>query len=207
MNNIKSSEDAPRDSDVAHPAMSSSREFDAMLRDGTRVHVRSIHPEDIELERRFIESMSPASRRFRFMVTMNAPSAALLEQLTVINPATDAAYIALLETGDETQEIGVARFSAQADGDDCEFAVTVADEWQHKGLGTLLMECLIEVAKARGIKQMHSSDSVDNNLMRKFAEHLHFEHERDPDDAKLIRYSVLLDTNGDDGKPKSAPAM
>ncbi len=174
-------------------ALTSEHGGDVMLRDGTRVHVRPIHPEDIELERRFIESLSPTSRRFRFLGTINSPSAALLKQLTVINPATDAAYVALLGTGDQTQEIGVARFSAQPDGHDCEFAVAVADDWQHKGLGTLLMQRLIKVAQARGIKSMHSSDSADNDLMRKFAEHLHFENQRDPDDATLVLYSVRLD--------------
>ena len=164
----------------------------ALLRDGTRVFVRPIHAEDIELERRFIEALSPSSRRFRFLETMHSPSPALLKQMTVINPSTDAAYVALLGTGAQTVEIGVARFSARADGLDCEFAVTVSDEWQHKGLGTLLMRRLIDVAKARGIKKMHSSDAADNGLMRKFAEHLNFHHVRDPDDATLVLYSVDL---------------
>jgi GNAT superfamily N-acetyltransferase len=171
------------------------------LRDGTRVTVRPIHPEDIELERRFIEALSPASRRFRFLESMNAPSAALLNQMTTINPSTDAAYVALLGTGDEAREIGVARFSARPDGKDCEFAVTVADAWHHKGLGTLLMQRLIEVAKARGIKTMHSSDAADNGLMRKFAEHLQFRHQRDPDDATLVLYSVDLEASAKSPSP------
>ncbi len=168
---------------------------EATLRDGTRVQLRPIHPEDIELERRFIEALSPVSRRYRFLETIREPSEALLKQMTVIDPATDAAFVALLGTGAQTQEIGVARFSARPDGSDCEFAVTVADAWQHKGLGTVLMQSLIEVASARGIKTMHSSDAADNGLMRKFAEHLHFRHQPDPDDATLVRYSVDLETS------------
>jgi GNAT superfamily N-acetyltransferase len=175
---------------TVQPSTDPARE--EVLRDGTRVQVRPIHENDIELERRFIEALSPSSRRFRFLETIRSPSSALLKQMTVINPSTDAAYVALLGTGAQTLEIGVARFSAQADGLDCEFAVTVSDEWQHKGLGTLLMHRLIDVAKARGIKTMHSSDAADNGLMRKFAEHLHFHHVRDPDDATLVRYSVDL---------------
>ena len=185
--------DTAEAADPGSLASPSEREFEAMLRDGTRVHIRPIHPEDIELERQFIESMSPQSRRFRFMATMNSPSDALLEQLTNIKPGTDAAFVALLDTGDDTQEIGVSRFSAKADGSDCEFAVTVTDEWQHKGLGTLLMQCLVDLAKARGIKQMHSSDAADNTLMRMFAKHLHFESRRDSDDATQIIYTVYLD--------------
>ena len=56
-----------------------------------------------------------------------------------------------------------------------------------------MMQRLLEVAKARGIEAMHSSDSADNDLLRKFAEHLHFQQLRDPDDATLVRYSVCLD--------------
>ena len=177
---------------------SNNTERDEVLNDGTHVLVRAIHPDDLELERRFIEALSPKSRRFRFLETMRVPSAALLKQMTVIDPLTDAAYVALLRTGAQATEIGVARFSAQADGQDCEFAVTVSDEWQNKGLGTLLMHRLIEVAKARGIKTMHSSDAADNTRMRQFADHLHFEHRRDPDDSTLILYSIDVRANDSD---------
>jgi GNAT superfamily N-acetyltransferase len=183
------------------PAKSTAdTEHDEVLNDGTHVTVRAIHPDDIELERRFIEGLSPKSRRFRFLESMQTPSAALLKQMTVINPPTDAAFVALLGAGAQATEIGVGRFSAQADGQDCEFAVTVSDAWQNKGLGTLLMQRLIDVAKSRGIKVMHSRDAADNTRMRQFADHLHFEHRRDPDDSTLVLYSVDLtakDSNAD----------
>lgn len=162
------------------------------LRDGTRILVRPIHASDVELERRFIETLSPGSRRFRFLETMSSPSEALLEQLTTIDDATAAAYIALIVTGGKELEIGVARFSASARLDDCEFAVTVGDDWQQKGVGTLLMKRLIELARKRGIRALHSSDAADNDSMRKFAEHLHFRHVRDPDDARQVLYTVEL---------------
>ncbi len=47
---------------------------------------------------------------------------------------------------------------------------------------------VIENAIMRGIKSMHSSESADNDLMRKFAKHLRFEHQRDLDNAKLVLY-------------------
>jgi GNAT superfamily N-acetyltransferase len=154
--------------------------------------IRPIHKQDIELERRFIETLSPRSRRFRFLEVVNSPSEVMLRRLTAIDPATDAAFVALVAIGAEKREIGVARFSARPDGTDCEFAVTVSDEWQNKGLGTLLMQRLIAVARARGIKAMHSSDASDNDLMQKFAEHLNFHHVRDPEDGTQVLYSVDL---------------
>jgi GNAT superfamily N-acetyltransferase len=160
------------------------------LRDGSVVRIRPIHPSDLELERRFIEALSTESRRFRFLAAMKSPSEALLKQLTFIDPATDVAYVALAGPGDEEREVGVARFSARADGNDCEFAVTVADAWRHKGLGSVLMQRLIDAARARGIHEMHSSDAADNDAMRGFADRLGFGHRRDPDDDALVRYSV-----------------
>lgn len=165
---------------------------DARLDDGTRVVIRPIHKGDVEIERRFIEALSPGSRRFRFLDTMNSPSEALLQQMTAIDHATEAAYVATIEVAGKEREIGVARFAARPGGQDCEFAVAVSDEWQSKGLGTLLMQRLIEVARSRCIAKMHSSDAADNTSMRKFAEHLHFTHRRDPEDATLILYSVDL---------------
>ena len=181
--------------DTATQALATTRHH-AVLGDGTPVLVRPLHPEDIELERSFIEALSPQSRRYRFLQAMRSPSDALLRQMMTINPATDAAFVAVLGEGDEAREIGVARFSASAGGQDCEFAVTVADEWQNKGLGTLLMHRLMEVAKGRGIKSMQSSDAADNSIMREFARHLHFHHKPDPQDAKLVRYSVELGGSG-----------
>ena len=192
MNPVQSSNNLLANQIPVAPAAEPESGWEEELRDGTRVLVRPIHAQDVELERRFIEALSPSSRRFRFLETMNSPTDALLRQLTVINPSTDAAYVAVIAVAGQEREIGVARFSARADGHDCEFAVTVSDEWQHKGLGTLLMRRLIDVARARGIEAMHSSDAADNSLMRKFAEHLHFQHKRDPDDATLVRYSVDL---------------
>ena len=162
------------------------------LLDGTRVLIRPIHAHDVALERRFIEALSPASRRFRFLDTIVSPSDALLKQMTGVDQDRDAAYIAVIEVDGHETEIGVARFCATPNGHDCEFAVTVADAWQMKGLGTLLVGRLIDIARSRGITQMHSSDAADNTSMRKFAEHLNFQHVRDPDDATHVLYRVDL---------------
>jgi GNAT superfamily N-acetyltransferase len=164
-----------------------------ILRDGTQVTIRSLHAQDVELERRFIEALSPQSRRFRFLETMSSPSEGLLKQLTVLDPLTDVAFLALVGADGQEREIGVARFSAAAGAADCEFAVTVSDEWQRKGLGAALMAHLIDAARARGIHAMHSADSFDNDSMRQFAGHLKFQKSTDPDDSRLALYSVNLD--------------
>ena len=166
-----------------------------VLRDGTRVKIRPIHKQDVELERRFIEDLSPRSRHFRFLEAMRSPGEELLKQLTAIDPATAVAYVALVAVGAEKREVGVARFSAEPGGKNCEFAVTVSDDWQNRGLGTLLMRHLVDAARTRGVESMHSSDAADNDLMRKFAQHLGLQHQRDPNDATQVRYSLDVKTS------------
>ncbi len=161
------------------------------LRDGSRVTIRPIRRQDVDLERRFIEELSPQARRFRFLCSMKTPSDALLRQLTDIDSQRDAAFIALVGENGGQREIGVARFSGMPDGQ-AEVAVTVCDEWQHKGLGTALMKRLIELARRRGVSGLYSVDASDNTAMRELADYLGFQHKTDPQDATQVIYTLDL---------------
>jgi len=162
-----------------------------VLRDGTRVTIRPIRKQDVELERKFIEGLSPQSRRFRFLCSMTTPSEALLKRLTDIDAERDAAFIALVEENGGQREIGVARFSGLQDGK-AEVAVTVSDQWQHKGLGTALMKRLIDLAHRRGIHEFYSIDAADNQPMRELAGYLGFQHKTDPQDPTQVIHTLKL---------------
>lgn len=177
---------------VARGPDSPTVQWKEKLRDGTTVLIRPIRPEDIELEREFIERLSPQTRRFRFLGEIKSPSPGLLRQLTKLDPARDVAFVALIADGSEKREIGVCRFSARADGLSCECAVTVSDEWQHQGLATILMGHLIDVARQRGIECMYSIDSNENQGMRDLAEHLGFQRKADPTDATQVLHTLDL---------------
>ena len=183
----------PACSTRAQPSANPPKEqsWDAVLYDGQPVQIREIRNDDVELERRFIERLSPTSRRFRFLGTLVSPGDNLLRQLVVLDPSRDVALIALIKDGAEQSEIGVARLSKEAD-DTCEFAVTVSDEWHKKGLGTLLMQHLICSAIDRGIKSMHSIDAADNEPMREFAARLGFRRTVHPLDATLVVHRLDL---------------
>jgi RimJ/RimL family protein N-acetyltransferase len=162
-----------------------------ILRDGSRVSVRPIQRQDVELERRFIEGLSPEARHFRFGYTMRTPGDALLRQLTDIDPERDAALIALAGEGDTLRQVGVARYSSTGDGR-AEIAVTVGDDWRNRGLATALMSRLIALARQRGLQVLYSVDASDNEPMRKLAGHLGFECSASPDDATQRIYTLRL---------------
>jgi GNAT superfamily N-acetyltransferase len=162
------------------------------LRDGTTVLIRPIHPADTELERHFIEALSPASRRLRFLGEIAVPSPQLLAQLTHPDAQRDAAFVALIAEGAVKREIGVARFSAEPDGRTCECAVTVSEDWRNRGLATVLMQHLIEVARRRGIESMYSTDAAENPAMHELATHLGFTCRRDPENATQVLHTLDL---------------
>jgi GNAT superfamily N-acetyltransferase len=162
------------------------------LRNGAKVLIRPIRDDDLELERQFIEGLSPQSRRFRFLGEVKTPSTALLKQFTHLDASRDMAFIALSDYSTGTHEIGVSRYSTLTNGSSCECAVAVSDAWQNEGLGTLLMQHLIEVARDRGIESMYSIDAADNHAMRELAEYLGFVRRPDPSDPTQVVHTLKL---------------
>jgi GNAT superfamily N-acetyltransferase len=162
------------------------------LADGTHVLIRSIRDGDIDLERVFIERLSPESRRFRFLGELSRPSDQFLARLVHPRPTDEAAFVALISEGATKREIGVARFSMDADGQSSEFAVCVADDFRHRGLDELLMKHLIGVAKNRGVMRMYSIDAVANSDMRELAHRLGFKRSPDPGDACQVIHTLDL---------------
>lgn len=167
-------------------------EWVEILRGGDRILIRPVRSDDMQMEKSFIEALSPEARRFRFLSSMVSPDEALLRLLTRIDAATQIAYVALIDDRSRKQEVGVARLAMAAGAEDCEFALVVADRWQQKGIGTRLMGHLVDAARARGLRRMVSSDASDNRQMRRFADHLGMRHQTDPQDPHQVTYTLDL---------------
>ena len=110
--------------------------------------------------------MSSEPKRFRFLDQVRGPSERMIEKFTDTDYAHEAAFVAVTLDDSRKRIVGESRYSTDQDGRNCECAVTVSDEWKDKGLGTLLMKHLIEVARARGIRSRTSIDSADNIQMK-----------------------------------------
>ncbi|MGZ4197905.1 MAG: N-acetyltransferase family protein [Solirubrobacteraceae bacterium] len=121
-----------------------------VLRDGSRVRLRQGHRADRQLLLHGFERLSPESRYRRFLVAMPELSEEKVRYLTELDHHDHEAIIALDETTSEG--IGVARYVRDPQRQDvAEVAVTVIDDWQGRGLGTLLLEVLSARARAEGI--------------------------------------------------------
>ncbi len=158
--------------------------------DGTTVTIRPIKPEDAELEIDFMSRLSPETKYYRFMNTMREMPPAMVARLTQIDYDREMAYVATLPVDGRESEIGVCRYAVNPDGESCEFAVVVVDDWQHRGLARKLMGVLIETARDRGLKFMNGIFLANNERMLKFVQKLGFVLSNDPDDS-TIKVGVL----------------
>jgi GNAT superfamily N-acetyltransferase len=162
------------------------------LRDGTEVVVRPLGPQDAERERILLEALSPETRRFRFLGSLGHPTPELVDRLTHPIAPKEIAFAAATDDACMEMLLGVGRYATSIDGNECECAVVVRDDWQQRGVATLLMRHLIEVAKARGIKRMWSMDAAANQRMAELARFLGFDRNADPEDATQVIHSLWL---------------
>lgn len=144
------------------------------LNDGTHVLIRSLQERDRLREFQFVRHLSAEARRARFMGGFNREDLTLLDQLMDLDGHDRVAYVALAHVDGELHEVGVSRYAAIPGEKHCECAVAVADDWQRRGLGTLLMQHLIEAARRNGFKQMISLDQASNYGMHRLAKKLGF---------------------------------
>jgi acetyltransferase len=143
-------------------------------RNGARVTVRPIRPEDAAIEREFVEQLSPEARYFRFLTTIRELSPQMLARFTQIDYDREMALIAVTAKDGREEEVGVTRYITNPDGASCEFAIVVDDEWQKCGLGRHLMTQLIEVARSRGLVALSGYILADNRPMLALAASLGF---------------------------------
>lgn len=144
------------------------------LPDGSAATLRPIRAGDIELERAFVRNLSPESRFNRFMGEMRELSPKQLYEFTHPDHAREAAYVVIRSSVAGEEEIGVGRFVINPDRTSCEFAVTVADTWQGKGIGQRLMLALVRDARERGLKRLEGYVLASNKRMLGFVHRLGF---------------------------------
>lgn len=131
---------------------------------GRRVSLRLLERDDESLIRRFYYRLSPDTVYRRFMAPVVPPADALVRRLTDVNHCDRDALVAF----DEQGIAGIARYAVATGGNACEVAVVVADDWQRRGLGRMLMRRLSHIARLRGITSFHATILGDNRRAQAF---------------------------------------
>jgi RimJ/RimL family protein N-acetyltransferase len=166
------------------------------LADGRRVTIRPIRPDDVQRNAAFLERLSPPSKHFLFLGAMSQFSDEQLRRLCELDHGEDMAFVAIAD-GDGTEkpprQVGVCRYAGATDtAHGAEISVAVADDWQHQGLGKLLLRRLIDYARSHGVARLYSMDSIYNDRMRKLARDLGFAEHADPQDSRQVIFSLML---------------
>ena len=140
----------------------------ALLTDGTTIEIRPARPDDLDAVRDMHQKLSPDSLYLRFF-SMN-PSAAEREARRLCRePAPDhAALLALLDG----ELIGCGSYECDdPPSQSAEVALAVADDMHNRGVGMLLLEHLISLARSRGLHAFTAETLSENALMlRVFAD-------------------------------------
>ena len=156
------------------------------------ITVRPIRPEDIDLETEFARKLSKETRYNRFLGGGIKLTAEMLEKFTRIDFSRDMALMATATIEEAETAIGVARYVRLADGVTCEFAITIADAWQRRGIGRKLLAMLVDSARGHGMRRIVGDVLATNTPMLRLARSQGFRIDWHPDGAELRRVVLEL---------------
>ncbi|HEX2552708.1 MAG TPA: GNAT family N-acetyltransferase [Microvirga sp.] len=162
------------------------------LRDGERITLRPILPQDAEIMQTFVQTLSDGSRRNRFFRTLRELPADLLRRFTQVDYRQHLALVAEVFTDAGEVIVGEGRYVMDEDGEGAEFAVAVADGWQGKGIGRLLLERLERQAAAAGVRRLHGGTLLDNRAMQRLARKAGFAARYDPQAPGVLLFEKTV---------------
>jgi RimJ/RimL family protein N-acetyltransferase len=166
------------------------------LRDGTRILVRPILPEDKQALREGFDRLSERSRYRRFLTSLEHLSDRQLRDLTEVDYVDHMAWVAVDPSRPERPGIGVARYvRLPEEPTAAEAAVTVIDEYQGRGIGTILLGLLAGSARAHGIRCFRGYVLAENAPMMEVLQGLGA---RVAQDGTLLRIEVPIPATADE---------
>lgn len=136
------------------------------LKDGTRVHVRPIRPDDEDRLHEVFARMSERSIRLRFFSPLKRLPEQMARRLARVDYDQRFALVATTHRPDGREHIlGVARYDRAPGTSTAEVAVAVVDDLQGQGIGSGLLSMLAEVAASHGIEELSLIVLPENQSM------------------------------------------
>jgi acetyltransferase len=150
---------------------------------GGEYTVRPIQPDDAQMLQDLVKGLKPESRYYRFVSAIHELPASMLARLTLIDYDREMALVAVVhdrsanadgDIVDTERIVGVSRCITNPDQTSCEFSLLVADELGGKGLGSRLMESIMDVAREKGLSEIEGLVLTQNSSMLKLMRGLGF---------------------------------
>ena len=154
------------------------------LRDGRQVLLRPIRPEDEPIEAELIKNLSEESKRFRFFYVIKDITHDMLVRFCNIDYDREMAIIAeYTDSNGKRRNVGVGRLIMDPSRKRGEFAVVVADDFQGKGLGTKLIDMLIQIADEKGLETIYGIVMPENTKMIELCRKMGFDIRYTPEEV------------------------
>jgi acetyltransferase len=160
------------------------------VKDGWRVFVRPIRPEDEPLIHEFLRHVTPQDLRLRFFAPMKEFTHEFIARLTQLDYARAMAFVAFDEaTGDL---VGVVRIHSDSIYENGEYAILLRSDLKGRGLGWALMQMIIEYARSEGLKVISGDVLAENTVMLAMCRSLGFEVKSDPAERDICDVRLTL---------------
>jgi RimJ/RimL family protein N-acetyltransferase len=140
-----------------------------LLRDGRRVTIRALRPDDEAGLTEAVEGLSAASLHRRFFAVKRNFSDREKEFFLHVDFVNHVALVAEIADGSAARIVGGARYIVGSPGS-AEVAFAIVDEFQGQGLGTLLMRHLLTLARSGGLNTLVAEVLAENAAMLKVFE-------------------------------------
>ncbi len=167
------------------------------LTDGRTARLRPLRPEDEDAHRVFLSKLSRATLRFRYFSDKQSFSARELAAMTHVDYSREVALIVSVPTDDAFETLGVIRVIFDADLLSAEFAMVVRDDLQRTGVGRLLLQAAVDLARDRGARLIYGETMIQNKGMQGLARALGFKVSTDFD-AECVWMRMQLAPPQDD---------
>ena len=152
------------DNNVACDVLNFVREI--RLREGSLLRLRKLRIADRERLRAFYSRCSEEAIRYRFMSSIKAPSESLLNYLSDVDGYQHVALIVTSGLGDSEAIVAEGRYAVlQQETGTADIAFIVLDEMQRRGIATLLLHRLSDIASRNGVECFSAVVLADNRAM------------------------------------------
>ena len=136
------------------------------LRDGTEIYFRPVQPTDDSALSDMLYSLSPTSVRRRYFTHTRTFPHKDVQKLTNVDYEQNLAIVGVVPGPEgEDQIVAIAQYFLDPKTMVAEVAFIVQDEWQDKGMGSLLLDYVTKIAKGRGVKSFYATVLPSNKAM------------------------------------------
>jgi GNAT superfamily N-acetyltransferase len=160
-----------------------------VLRDGSRLQIRPVRAADEPALITLLQRLDPEEVRLRFFLRIRNFSHDMAARMTQVDYDRELSFVVEPPEG-KGDIVAMSTLVMDPDGAEAEYAILVHHDWAGRGIGKHLMNCLLDVARSRGVRMVYGDVLAENGPMLAVARSLGFQVKRDPEDHQCVRVSL-----------------